>query len=223
MRTTTASHVLGDKIMQWKSIFLILSLLFVISSCGKDNKTSSDQPPATPVPTTPPAPTPPPVDNYIPKNVRDAMNRIMSDIRCDQGARLREIQLHSTQNIVSNTTMAGELKSGHLRQNGRHVATYVGVNYGSKDLIFVTRMEQGAFNFTLSLCPYSFDNFVFIGPQTKFQNFQIVQGFNLDHDLNTGCSPIGSVDAGAIGYTASTSPFSFPDVIYFTKLCGDNF
>lgn len=194
------------------------SLLFI--ACGQENKTDSGN-----------------SGNYDYNNHNNPYNppnyggghtgapgQISADIEylkqnypCPNGQRLPDIHMSVTQGSSSNTTVYGNFSSGHI--SGTHSASFAGANYGTRDLIFVTKVSQGgqvAFNFSLSLCPQynQYSGAEIIGPNTQFYSMEMIQGFNLDHDVS--CA-LGNVDAGGIRFTTNTHNNAHQRL--FSKVC----
>lgn len=193
----------------------LTSLLLI--ACGSDNKTNSNNHGPNLPPTNSPTPDLPPASD-MPGNVESDMSYLKQNYQCEQGQRMPDIRMSVTQFTNSNTTIQGQFQSGFVE--GRHSASYAGANYGTRDLIFVTKVSDGsgnvAFNFTLSLCPQknAGSGADIIGPNTQYQSMEMIQGFTLDHDV--ACA-LGNVDVGGIRFQTDSHPT--PHQRLFSKVC----
>lgn len=219
------------KTLNWKDFVKKTSYLALAASlivaCGSDNKTNSGDANNnnyhTPGNFNPNHPGPG-GGNYtpgsggagnIPSHIQQDMQYLKQAWNCGQYQRLQDIHMHIPQGQGSQTGIFGQFQPGHT--GGSHQATFAGVNYGTHDLIFVTKVSQNgqvAYNFTLSLCARPHGG---IDQGTQFQHFQMHNYFVLDHNAN--CA-IGNVDAGDISFV--TMDHMFGQVQHhraFSKVC----
>ena len=201
------------KTLNWKDFVRKTSYLALTASmivaCGSDNKTNSgdaNQNYHTPGNYDPNTggytPGSGSGSGNLPSNVQQDMQYLKQQWQCGNGGRLQDIHMHVPQGGASQTSIYGQFQQGHA--SGSHQATFAGANYGTHDLIFVTKVSNGgqiAYNFTVSLCPQPHGG---LDQGTQFQYFEMQNYFVLDH--NAGCT-LGNVDAGDIRFVTHDQYF----------------
>jgi hypothetical protein len=221
-------------------IGLTACLLFLLSSCGKDNKVDSGKVAATsPLSTTPAGSSPfyagNPALSANPQIITQVQN-LKSSVACLSGRnRLTyDVSFFINGGAVSGTTIGGSWQSGLLNSNSGIISNlYIGVS-AFRDLMFVTKVTNGAqvvgYNVTLSFCevPNKYANFpALVANGRPLVNFQAPYGIVLD--TNTYCG-YGVVDAAVntviISQRDTTNPYTadYPVYTSFSKpLCNGQF
>jgi hypothetical protein len=196
-----------------KNIILILAFMLVIQSCGKKNTVNSDNAGSgSPAPTTTIPPGSAPLGAFaIPSNLINNVNQLKSEIQCQNGtsnARLGDLFFNVANVGVSGTSIVqGQLVPGGTA--GNVSLAFAGLNYGSRDILFVFKTTDAGGNITgynvlLSLCEFRniFNpNEFFIGGNAQLSNFTITIPLNLDHDPK--CGSILNIDKGEITFVSS--------------------
>jgi hypothetical protein len=175
----------------------------LMTSCGKKNVVDSNEISGTsPVGLNP--------------QQQSEYNSLKSQYPCDGGEqRIADIPL-SLQNggQQQGGSLSGPLQPGHL--SGQASDTFVGINYGFKDLLIITKVNNGgqvSYNFTLSLCSNRGQSGVwFIGGDAQLTNFQ---ASGILPTSSIGCS-FGNIVTGNIAFQNSTVG---QDGRSFTQVC----
>lgn len=198
MKTKKTNHIV--KVAKIASIMGMSALL--LTSCGKKNAAD------------------PNANNqlgpvFTNQQVQNDYNAIKAQYPCDNGqTRVADIPLHLPAGVQQGGFLGGSLNPGHA--GGTAIDTFIGVNYGFKDLLVVTRVSNGgqiSYNFTLSLCSQIGQSGIwFIGGDAQLTNFQ-AQGVMPVSSM--GCS-FGNVDSGNIAF--NNSNFGM-DGRSFTRVC----
>jgi hypothetical protein len=198
MKTKT-NHPL-TKIAKIAAIMSMSSLL--MTSCGKKNQADSDA-----------------INDFSPvfsnPQQQADYNSIKSQYPCDAGEqRLGDIPLSLANGGNQGGTLNGQLQNGHV--GGTPAETFIGINYGFKDLLIITKVNNGgqvSYNFTLSLCSQRGQSGLwFIGGDASLSNFQASSVLPVS-SLN--CS-FGNVVNGNIAFTNSNFG---QDGRSFTQVC----
>ncbi|MBT7608973.1 MAG: hypothetical protein HN576_04410 [Bacteriovoracaceae bacterium] len=198
MKTNT-NHPLA-KVAKIAAIMSMSALL--MTSCGKKNQSDSNAVTGqSPVFSNP--------------QQQADYNSLKSQYTCDGGEqRLGDIPLSLVNGGNQGGTLNGQLQNGHV--GGAPTETFVGINYGFKDLLIITKVSNGgqvSYNFTLSLCSKRGQSGMwFIGGDAQLSNFQANAVLPVS---SINCS-FGNVVNGNIAF--SNSNFG-QDGRSFTQVC----
>lgn len=142
-------------------------------------------------------------------------NSLKSQFPCDGGEqRIADIPLSLQTSGQQGGTLSGPLQLGHL--GGQASDTFVGINYGFKDLLIISKVNNGgqiSYNFTLSLCSKRVGQTWFIGGDSQLTGFQASGVLPVS---SIGCS-FGNVVNGNIAF--QNSNFGGQDGRSFTQVC----
>ncbi len=173
----------GPLIKLAKVVTLIALSALTFTSCGKKN-------------------------NADPKNVATpyappAFNSLKSQSFCPNGRqRIGDIPLSMSSGQSQGNSLSGVLQPNHV--GGTVVETYIGVHKTFKDLLVITKVDNGgriSFNLTLSLCSYQSTQGVWhIGGGAQLSNF-VARRINLSSNL--GCLS-NNVDKAIISFSNSS-------------------
>lgn len=186
-----------------KKLALSLVTASLVVSCGSDNKNKTDSS----------------ATNYSGSNpvfqssAQDLnhWNGLKNKYQCNTSygsqGRLPDLNFvvqggQSGYNYGYSNTVSGQLTPGGV--GGAIQGSFAGVNFGTRDLIYVTKVNNGSsvvYNVTISLCSWMGQYQHYIGGNAQLSNFMISAPLVLNQ--SSGCS-IGIVSDGWITFTSST-------------------
>jgi hypothetical protein len=180
----------------------------LLVSCGKDSKKNEIDSTTT---------NPNPVGNSNPVfrnpsgnvNTQDLSlwNSLKSQYACNTqtGGRMQDLNFRLQGQAYGN--MIGGQLSPISSPSGGAVASFMGANQGTRDLIYITQTSNGSsvqYNVVLSFCTWTQNIYgqqiQFIGPNSGMSNFRLDYA---DISNSTNC-PVGKVTSGKVTFSSQT-------------------
>lgn len=197
-------HFKAAKVAKKLALIGIASVL--VAGCGKDNKVDkNDQFLAG--------------NNPVFTSAQDQSywNSLRTKYSCaaapfaSQGAQRLGDQNFTLQGGQSNANyIAGQLQPGF--GGGSSGESYVGMNQGTHDLIYITKVSNGqtvTYNVIVSLCSWQGQFNYYIGGNAQLSNFQIPSNGPVQFQAAANC-PTGLISGGWVTFDSSTYGGSVP-------------
>lgn len=186
----------------------------LIISCGSDKTNEAKNTTATTTNTNSPIFN---TNTNSGQNLGQYWNQLKSQNQCLTGSRMPDMNFVLHQSQYGGNTIQGPLQQSG-QAGGSISATYIGRNWGTNDLVYISQMSSGQFNIILSMCtwnggygggvnyPQQFGNQYngggteYIGPNAGMNNFRIDY---MTLSNSTSC-PTGQVLDGWVSFYSQT-------------------